>query len=630
MIEHHINRRNFMTAIGIAAGATAIGRLGRGAPAKRRPNFVWLVSEDNSKHYLKLFDPNGAPAPNIERLAKQGVVFNHAFSNAPVCSVARTTLASGVLAPRGGFQYHRKLKMANLPEGLRLFPAYLRDAGYYTTNNAKKDYNVVEGKGVWDASSRKASWRNRPAKGQPFFHMQSFGASHESSLHFSEGKIDPGELGTDPKKVFIPPYHPDTELFRYTYARYHDRMGAVDGFVGGVIKELQEDGLLEDTFVFYFGDHGGVLPGSKGYIRESGLHVPLAVRIPKNWEHLVDLKPGTRTDGFVSFIDFGPTLLHLAGIGVPRQMDGKPFLGPGITASGLAARDETFGYADRFDEKYDLCRSLRKGRYKYIRNYQAFYPDGLQNNYRYKMLAYKEWRELYRKGKLDAVRGRFFEGKPVEELYDIETDPHGVRNLASDPKHTGTLTDMRGRLQARVKGLSDLSFYPESYMVEHALADGIAFGQAHKADIARMVDIADLSLLPLAKARPALEKALGSEKPWERYWALIACSCLGKEAKALVPMARQRLQDGELLVRVRAAEFLAIVGEADPRPTLCEVLNTTESHVEALLAFNTVVFINDHLEGYPFDMGKLKMKVRGGEVKRRTDYLAEKGKEPDA
>jgi arylsulfatase A-like enzyme len=613
-----------MTAVGVAAGATAVGRFGRAATAKRRPNFLWIVSEDNSKHYLKLFDSNGAPAPNIERLAQQGVVFNHAFSNAPVCSVARTTLATGILAPRGGFQYHRKSQMANLPTGLRMFPAYLRDAGYYTTNNAKKDYNVVEGRGVWDASSRKATWRSRPSKDRPFFHMQSFGASHESSLHFKKDKVKLGELGTDPKKVFIPPYHPDTDLFRFTYARYHDRMGVVDTFVGDTVKKLEEDGLLEDTFVFYFGDHGGVLPGSKGYIRESGLHVPLVVRIPENWKHLVDLKPGTRTDGFVSFIDFGPTLLHLAGIDVPGPMDGKPFMGPGITAADLAARDETFGYADRFDEKYDLCRSLRKGRYKYIRNYQAFYPDGLQNNYRYKMLAYEEWRKLYREGKLDTAQRRFFEARPVEELYDIETDPHGVNDLAADPKHAATLADMRKRLGQRVKGLPDLSFYPESHMVEHALDDGIAFGQAHKKDIDQLVDIADLSLLPFADARPALEKALGSEKAWERYWALIACSCFGKDAAPLVPAAGKRLADDELLVRVRAAEFLAIVGAADPRPALYEVLNTTQSTVAALLTFNTVVFINDHLKGYPFDMSRLKMQVRGGEVKRRTDYLAGK------
>jgi uncharacterized sulfatase len=590
--------------------------------AAERPNFVWILSEDNSKHYLKLFDQHGAPAPNIEALARDGVVFDRAFSCGPVCSVARTTLATGCYGPRIGTQYHRKSKMAAMPEGLQMFPAYLRQAGYYATNNSKKDYNAVEGKGVWDESSGRASWRNRPSKDTPFFHMQSYGMSHESSLHFKESQMQEGGLQTSPDAVTLADYHPDTPTFRYTYARYHDRMGAIDEAVGSLVARLKEDRLLEDTFIFYFGDHGGVLPGSKGHIYEAGLHVPLVVRIPDKWRQLVTLNRGTRTTGFVSFIDFGPTLLHLAGLEVPKQMDGKPFLGPDISEQQLTARDETYGYADRFDEKYDLCRSLRKGRYKYVRHYQAFYPDGLQNNYRYKMLAYEEWRKLYHEGKLNAAQRQFFEPKPVEALFDIETDPHEVNNLADDPAHAETLKDLRERLQRWVKGMPDLSFYPESYLVDHALDNAVAFGQQHADEIASLVDVADLSLLPFAEANTEMEKALAASNPWKRYWALMACSCFGEEAESLVPAAKELLDDSERLVRVRAAEFLGIVGAVDPRRTLYETLNTTGSNVEALLIFNTVVFFNDRTpDGYPFDLKALKMQATGGQVGRRIEYL---------
>jgi uncharacterized sulfatase len=600
----------------------ALSLCGGWLPAAERPNFVWILSEDNSKHYLKLFDEHGAPAPHIEAMARDGVVFDRAFSCGPVCSVARTTLATGCYGPRIGTQYHRKSKMANMPEGLQMFPAYLRQAGYYATNNSKKDYNAVEGKGVWDESSGRASWRNRPSNDTPFFHMQSYGMSHESSLHFKESQMQQGGLQTSPDAVTLATYHPDTPTFRYTYARYHDRMGVIDEAAGGLVARLEEDGLLEDTFIFYFGDHGGVLPGSKGYISEAGLHVPLVVRVPDKWKHLVTLKRGARTSGFVSFIDFGPTLLHLAGLEVPRQMDGKPFLGPDISEEQLSARDETYGYADRFDEKYDLCRSLRKGRYKYVRHYQAFYPDGLQNNYRYRMLAYQEWRRLFHAGKLNAAQRQFFEPKPAEALYDIETDPHEVNNLAGDPAYAETLKDLRQRLQRWVKGMPDLSFYPESYLVDHALDNAVAFGRQHADEIAGLVDVADLSLLPFAQARPGLEKALASSDPWRRYWALIACSCFGEKAQSLVPAAKERLEDPERLVRVRAAEFLGIVGAADPRPTLCEALNTTGSNVEALLILNTVVFFNDRTpEGYPFDLQTLEMQATGGQVGRRIDYL---------
>ena len=614
-----MKRRDFLKAAGVtAASCLAVPARTRAAKRAGQPNFLWILSEDNSKHYLKLFDPMGTSAPNIEKMARRGIVFDRAFSNAPVCSVARTTIMSGAYAPRVGSQYHRRIQMAEFPGGLRLFPAYLKQAGYYTTNNSKKDYNVIEGKGVWDESSKRATWRKRPAKDAPFFHMESTGVSHEGRLHF---KADADPPKTNPKSVTLAPYHPDTPLFRRTYAHYHDCMKAIDAHVAKLVGQLEEDGLLEDTFIFYFGDHGGVLPGSKGYIHESGLHVPLVVRIPENWKHLAPIQPGSRTDAFVSFIDFGPTVLNLAGVDVPKPVDGTPFLGKGVTVENLAARDETFGYADRFDEKYEVVRSLRKGKYKYLRNYQAYLPDGLQNNYRYIQLAYREWRELYRAGKLNAAQRQFYERKAVEGLYDIEADPHEVRNLASDPKHAATLADLRGRLQAIVKGLPDLSFYPESEMVDRALPDGAKFGQAHKADIARLVDAADLALLPFAEAKPKLDQALASSDPWERYWALTACSCFAKDAKAMVPAAKARLKDDTPLVRVRAAEFLAILGAADPRPTLVDVLNRAETEAEALIALNTVVYINDHLTGYPFDVSQLKMKTTKGQVARRLDYL---------
>ncbi|MFP4057619.1 MAG: sulfatase-like hydrolase/transferase [Candidatus Brocadiia bacterium] len=615
-----MTRRDFMRLCGMGAGALGLSARATAAPA-RRPNFVWLLSEDNSTHYLRLFHPTGAPAPHIERLARRGIVFDHAFSNGPVCSVARTTLMTGVLAPRIGAHYHRKMRLAHLPGDLRMWPASLRQAGYYTTNNRKKDYNVVEGKGVWDESSGKATWRNRPSKDTPFFHMQSTGVSHEGRLHFKAQQMKEGFTRTEPSTVALAPYHPDTRTFRITTARYHDCMAAVDQQVERLVAQLEEDGLLEETFVFYFGDHGGVLPRSKGYIYETGLHVPLVVRVPAKWRHLVTLEPGSRTGAFVSFVDFGPTLLHLAGIDLPPQMDGKPFLGPDISPEDLAARDQAFGYADRFDEKYDLCRSLRKGRFKYIRNYQAFYPDGLQNNYRYRMLAYQEWRRLYREGKLSAVQSQFFQPKPPEALYDIQADPYEVRNLAGQPEHAATLADLRQRLRDLVTGLPDLSFYPESHLIEHALGDGAAFGQKHTDEIARLVAVADLALLPFDQAKPRLEEALASPNPWERYWALIACSCFADQARPLVPAASKRLDDAEPLVRVRAAEFLAIVGAEDPRPVLYEVLNATRSEAEALLTLNTAVYVNDHLPDYPFDLEKLDMKVKGGQVARRIRYL---------
>ena len=595
------------------------------ATAADQPNFVWLISEDNSKHYLKLFDEHGAETPHIEALAKHGLVFDNAFSNSPVCSVARTTLITGCYAPRIGTQFHRRVVTVPMPDGLRMFPAYLRDVGYYTTNNRKKDYNAIEGDGVWDASSNKASWRNRQT-GQPFFHKQSFGTTHESSLHFDAAKMKNESTQTDPNSVFIAPYHPNTATFRYTYARYHDRIRQMDKQIGNVVEQLEMDGLLEDTFIFYFGDHGGVLPRGKGYAYESGLHVPLVIRIPENWRHLVDADLGGRVKGFVSFVDFGPTLLHLAGVDVPDAVDGRPFLGAGISQAEINERDEAFGYADRFDEKYDLVRTLRKGDFEYVRSYQPFNFDGLHNNYRYKMLAYTEWRDLFRTGKLNAVQRQFFEPRDAEALFNIKDDPHETRNLARDPRYVSTTADLRNRLAAQVKSLPDLSFYPESYLVEEGFNDPIAFGRRNKDDIAHLVDIADLSLAPFTDARARIERRLDADDPWQRYWALIACSSHGEAANSLISKATELAgHDPEILVRVRAAEFLGLISAADPQPVILDCLAQTTSPTEANLILNTLVLLRDAGPGYKFEITREQMKKlradKTGYVERRMEYL---------
>ena len=589
-----------------------------------QPNFVWLISEDNSKHFLKLYDDMGAETPRIAELAQDGLLFENAFSNAPVCSVARTTLITGCYGPRIGTQFHRRAVTVPLPPGVKMFPAWLREAGYHTSNNRKKDYNAVEGDGVWDESSNKASWRNRKP-GQAFFHMQSFGVTHESSLHFSKDVMERQSTETNPSSISLAPYHPDSPIFRYTYARYHDRIKTMDQQVGAVVDQLAADGLLEDTFIFYFGDHGGVLPGGKGYAKERGLHVPLVVRIPEKFRALVNFNIGSRVDGFVSFVDFGPTLLHLAGLDTSDGLDGIPFLGQGINQLSLSRRDEAFGYADRFDEKYDLVRVLRKGRFSYVRSYQPFNFDGLQNNYRYNMLAYQDWRERFEKGQLNPVQRQFFEPQAAEALYDIENDPHEIENLASHPEWASKLLEMRGRLQKKLKALPDLSFFPESHLVKHAFEGPVAYGAVNSEQIATLIDVADLSLQPFSSARSAIEQALMSSDPWIRYWGLIACSSHQGKAIELAERVGQLAEsDSNGLVRVRAAEFLALIGVKNPRGTIREVLSECRSGIEACLILNSVVLLQDGEPGYEFSPNDFEMDSDVAEhpyVQRRLRYL---------
>ena len=596
------------------------------AEPTKRPNFVFIVSEDNSIHYLRLYGNKLGITPNIERLADNGLTFNHAFSGAPVCSVARSTLATAMHAPRVGFQYHRKSALASLPPGVKPWSQVLRENGYYTTNNAKTDYNFnVNRKEVWDMSSNKATWRNRPNKAMPFFHMQSFADSHESRLHFPLKQMET-PTKTSPDDVMLQPYFPDTPIMRYTKARYYDRIRVIDSQVGKIVNQLKEDGILEDTFVFYFGDHGGVMPRSKGYAYESGLHVPLVVRIPENFKKLIDHKRGTRTNGFVSFIDFGPTLLNLASISVHKELDGQAFFGKGVSAADLANRDEVFGHADRFDEKFDMVRTYRKGKWKYIRNYQSYYADGLQNNYRYRQLAYDNWRNLYRAERLNPVQRQFFERRSVEQLFNLEKDPHEVTNLAADPAQSKRLAEMRGLLKNKMKSINDLSFYPENRMVTTALNDGVAFGREHSKQISRLSDLADTALRPFSEVQQTLASSLQSKGSLRRYWALKVCSNFGKKAKSLAIAAMPLLNDENLMVRVRAAEFLGSIKAVDPMPTLYGVVNNAETEQALMIAFNTIVYLRDQV-GHKYDPEKVKLKFNKGEVYRRVQYLA--GTEPN-
>ena len=596
------------------------------AEPTKRPNFVFIVSEDNSIHYLRLYGNKLGITPNIERLADNGLTFNHAFSGAPVCSVARSTLATAMHAPRVGFQYHRKSALASLPPGVKPWSQVLRENGYYTTNNAKTDYNFnVNRKEVWDMSSNKATWRNRPNKAMPFFHMQSFADSHEGRLHFPLKQMET-PTKTSPDDVMLQPYFPDTPIMRYTKARYYDRIRVIDSQVGKIVNQLKEDGILEDTFVFYFGDHGGVMPRSKGYAYESGLHVPLVVRIPENFKKLIDHKRGTRTNGFVSFIDFGPTVLNLASISVRKEIDGQAFFGKGVSAADLANRDEVFGHADRFDEKFDMVRTYRKGKWKYIRNYQSYYADGLQNNYRYRQLAYDNWRNLYRAERLNPVQRQFFERRSVEQLFNLEKDPHEVTNLAADPAQSKRLAEMRGLLKNKMKSINDLSFYPENRMVTTALNDGVAFGREHSKQISRLSDLADTALRPFSEVKQALASSLQSKGALRRYWALKVCSNFGEKAKSLAIAAMPLLNDKNLMVRVRAAEFLGSIKAVDPMPTLYGVVNNAETEQALMIAFNTIVYLRDQV-GHKYDPEKVKLKFNKGEVYRRVQYLA--GTEPN-
>ena len=375
--------------------------------------------------------------------------------------------------------------------------------------------------------------------------------------------------------------------------------------MANLIKQLEEDGELENTFIFYFGDHGGMLPGSKGYLFERGLSVPLIVRVPENFKHLLghDLRKGnTRVSGLVSFIDFAPTVLELAGLTSPKEYHGQSFLSANTSLKELNKRDEVFAQADRFDEKSDLVRSLRKGNFKYIRNYQPYYPDGLENLYRYKQLAFQEWRNLFHQGKLTPQQAAFFEPKATEGLYDLANDPWEMNNLSKDPAHQSKLVQLRGLLQAHQREIPDLGFIAESALVQTSTDKSLYdFGYEQQQRIEALIKVADLQLQPFDKIKKQLSDALNHKDDDMVYRALIVATSFDQRAIKFVPQIKKLLSNSKSIqVRSRALEFLAMVDGFDPTKIFTNLYQSADHDLARVELLNIATLLKEQ-RGFIFN-----------------------------
>ena len=404
-----------------------------------RPNILWISFEDTSPRFGCYGDPV-ARTPNVDRLAAEGCVFPKAFSTAPVCAPSRSAIITGCYQTWLGTQHMRTTHQddalpelptpysAVVPPVVKCFTEYLRAAGYFCTNNHKTDYQFSPPLTAWDELGDHAHWRHRAA-GQPFFAVFNPTTSHESG----QWPKDDEELVTDPDAVTLPPYLPDTPEGRKCLARQYDNIERNDRLVGELLQQLEEDGELDDTIVFIWSDHGEGLPRGKRWPYDSGINVPLVVRWPGGLEH------GTSDERLVSMIDLGPTVLSLCGVEVPRHMQGQPFLGP-----EAVERDYVYATRDRYDTAYDQVRVVRSRRYKYLRNCMPEQSRMIWVPYRNRHPIVQE---LYRRWIADELRPEeaWFaeERRPVEELYDLDADPHEMTNVAADPAHHEALIELR-------------------------------------------------------------------------------------------------------------------------------------------------------------------------------------------
>ena len=512
-----------------------------------RPNILWLVSEDNDT-FLGCYGDPIARTPTLDKLARDGVLFEHCYAQ-PVCAPSRFTLITGTYAVSSGPAEHMRAQ-GNIPSWLKGFPSYLRAAGYFTSNNAKTDYNSpISVKEAWNESSKKAHYRDRAA-GQPFFSVFNHEVTHESCLFPVN---EPAAF--DPAKMRIPPYQTDTAEMRADWARYYTRIEQLDGMIAAKLADLKRAGLADDTIVFYYSDNGGVLPRSKRFLQRSGIHVPLIVYFPPKWRHLAPAAPGTRVKEPVHFIDFAPTVLSLAGVTIPDYMQGRAFAG-----NAKAAPNEfIFCTRDRMDERYDMMRCVCDGRWLYIHNYRPDLPYVQPLQYQFQARGYQSWARVAREGKLTPATAMFWGEKPAEELYDCDADPDNVRNLVADSACRETLERCRAELKRRVLAYTDNGFLPEGSALE-----GYDASRKEGAwPVERVFELANLASQRDPANLPKLIEALGDPSEPMRWWAAQGCGMLREKAAPAEAALTRKLEDWSGSVQVAAAEALARIGRVE-------------------------------------------------------------------
>lgn len=453
------------------------------------PNVLWISTHDINPDlgcYAGIWPgAEYALTPNLDRMAAEGARFDLAFAAAPVCAPARSAIMTGCFPTSIGTM-HMRTKAVPPPE-VKLLPEYFRRAGYYCTNNWFTDFQVDTPPTVFDDCSPSAHWRNRPDPEMPFFAAFHGMGTHESKIYlddreFADATKDLRDSDRhDPDLAPLPPYYPDTPAFRRSWAHYADLITQMDHWVGGILDQLEEDGLAGNTIVVFWSDHGRGMPRAKRWPTEAGLREPLIMRWPGR------ITPNTQIKDPVHTMDIAPTMLQACGLPVPAHMHGVPlFRQDGSVAVSTASPRYVYAGRDRMDEAEDTSRTVRDQRYRYVRNYHPDRPAMMHIEYPDKTVLWTELRNLAAEEGRQLAMGKqrslmtepqrrlVAAAKPPEELYDLESDPHELLNLANKDEHNPTLVRMRGALADWQERYGDLGLLPEDELLAQWRPDGKA------------------------------------------------------------------------------------------------------------------------------------------------------------
>ncbi len=610
------NRRHFLKTIPAAVTGAAFWHCGSSKP-EQRPNILWITCEDISPALGCYGDPQ-ATTPNLDKLAEDGILYKRAYVTAPICAPARSCLISGLYATSLGTQHLRS--DIPLPDHLKTLPEHLRRNGYFCSNNAKTDYNF-DAEGMWDSWSNKAHWRDRDGD-TPFFSVFNITISHEGHGN----RMDPKDTASleqkhDPANADLPPYFPDTPMFRKLWAHYYDLITVLDQKVGHVLQQLKDDGLAEDTIVFFASDHGFGLPRYKRWCYNSGMHVPFIVRIPEKFKHLAPHPAGSRTEELISFVDFAPTVLNLTGAPASARMEGQVFLG----TKRAKPRTEVYGARDRADDVYDVCRAVIEERFIYIRNFMPHRPY-IQNAIIFSedKGSYAELRRVRPEGGLPPEARDMFQPKPLEELYDLQNDPYETNNLANNRQYQKDIERLRGKLDAWIIKTRDTGFLQESEMMIRAKDSGSVYEMARdprKFDIKAALEAAKQVGNPDVDIE-TLQQHLTDPDSAVRFWTVTALLAAGEKAAPAVSALKARLNDDSRTVQVAAAETLCKLGECDAAlPVLAAHLRAEKDPWLQLQAAMAIRHLGENAEPIKPQIQAVRQSVAGNVWNRYKSWM---------
>ncbi len=533
---------------------------------------LWLVFEDTSPYLLPAYGNKTVKTPNIDFLSKNGITFLNAYCNGPVCSPARSSLISGCPATTYGNDVHRQEHIVNRQY---FWPILMRDAGYFTVSIGKTtDYNITEkcaDKYVdqsWDLWTKwiepnYKTYNDSSRCGRPFLAQFQNGTSHQGlTITVNvDGRI-PTQV--DPDKIDLPPHVPDLPECRADYAVHLDSIERVDRWVGLFLDDLRKRGLLEETVIFFFADNGsGCLPRSKGFPYRTGLQVPLIIYAPDKWKHLLPADRGRTCDRLVSFADFGPTALSVAGVKPPSYMEGKPFMGK------YASPPQKYlcCFNTNNGPHFDPARVVYDGQFSYIRNYTPYKPYSLRMEYHYLMPSQLAWDRQFHSGNCKPQHKQFFMPKPKEMLFDYKEDPFELRNLANDPKYAEKLNELRRVNSNYMRDTKDLGLMPMDVRTELTNQGLCLYTWARRKDypLDMLINAAEDASSAEPDKLADLIQYMEHDRPEIRFWGASGITYLAslKKLPKIPDQMYNLINDNSEYVAATASEGIVYAGDTE-------------------------------------------------------------------